>query len=90
MTPIEITCNEFELIRDRYKGLREIVKSYPLSSLTLQYSDELELLIMNRIRHDLLMFLVQGVGIGELMFVGGIKKDNHMEEKVLLTILTNE
>lgn len=89
MTPVEMTCSDFEAMRDRYKGLREVVKSYPLATLSLQYSDELELLIMNRIRQDLLMFLVQGVGIGELMFAGSIKKEM-IEEKVLLTILTNE
>jgi hypothetical protein len=91
MTPFEMKdCTEFEMLREKYKGLRETMKTYPLASLNISsYSDELELLIMNKIRSDLLMFLVQGAGLGELMFAGMIKK-GFSDEKILLTILTNE
>jgi hypothetical protein len=89
MIPVEMTSNEFESVRERYRGLKECIKSFPLASLNIDYAEDMELLLMNRIRKDLLMYLVQGAGVGELMFAASIRKD-FVEEKILLTILSNE
>jgi hypothetical protein len=89
MTPVEMSSNEFESVRERYRGLKECIKSFPLTSLNIEYTEDMELLLMNRIRKDLLMYLVQGAGVGELMFAASIRKD-FVEEKILLTVLSNE
>lgn len=89
MIPTEMTANEFEFIRSRYIGIRQTMKTYPWTSLNIIYSEDIELLLMNRIRNDLLMFLVQGAGLGELMFASCIKKGFN-DEKILLTLLLNE
>ena len=82
---------EFEIFRARLGGYSEICKTYPLSALRLSKDSphgdrEMELLM--RVRCALNVYLVQGAGLGELMFAGAVRK-GLTEHKLLLTVLSN-
>lgn len=89
MIPVEMSSSDFETLRGKLTGFREVTKNYSLASLNMEPSEELELTILARIRNELVLYIVQGVGLGELMFAGAIKKAAN-DEKVLVTVLSNE
>ena len=81
--------SDFEAVRSRLGGFSEICKTYPIQALKLsdnsQYGDrEMELLM--RVKSVLNMYLVQGAGLGELMFAGAVRK-GLQEHRLLVTIL---
>jgi hypothetical protein len=89
MIPVEMSSSDFETLRGKLTGFREVTKTYSLATLNMEPSEELELTILARIRNELILYVVQGVGLGELMFAGAIKKAAN-DEKVLVTVLSNE
>ena len=89
--PLIMKCADFEAVRGRLGGFSEICKSYPIDALKLSGNspagdNEMELLM--RVKCALNMYLVQGAGLGELMFAGAVRK-GLQEHRLLVTILTN-
>lgn len=87
--PSSMPSADFEATRDRLKGFRELSKEYPLDTFNLSGVEDIEMELIKRIRGELNMLLVQGAGLGELMLAAVLRK-GFVEEKVLVTILSNE
>ena len=92
VTPAAMSPTDFDTFRQRFSGLGESVKTFPLSSLGLGASAAggvaaVELELVSRFRRLVNVHTVQGPGYGELMFAGS-KKEMGKEERVLLSAST--
>jgi hypothetical protein len=88
--PRVMHSGDFETLRGRLGGFSEVCKTAKFEELGLHLLKEQgdkELELLRRVNCTLNMYLVQGVGLGELMFAGAIHK-NMSENRTLLTILT--
>ena len=86
MQPLSLTPSDFDRARKRLTGFSEVRKSYSLESVGL-LPDSAEDDTLARVQRFLNIFVVQGAGVGELLFAGAIRKGLTVEEKVLITIL---
>eukprot|EP01034_Spumella_vulgaris_P021954 gene21954-28034_t len=88
LLPYQTTSADFEVLRKRLSGFNEVTRMYPVDSLNLPQGDnaDTELELISRVRRIANMYLVQGAGVGELMFAGSIRKGT-VEEKAYITIL---
>lgn len=88
LLPFTTTSSEFEVQRKRLGGFNEIVKAYPTSAFQFSNEDiaDNELELISRVKKVVNVYLVQGAGVGELMFAGTVRKAL-VEEKVFITIL---
>jgi len=89
--PINMTSSDFEGLRKRLSGFSETSKSFPLTSLGLSSISnisniEVELII--RIKKIINAFVVQGAGVGEMMFASAYRK-GMAEEKILITTVVD-
>ena len=93
ITPCSISSHEFESARKKLVGFNEVSKSFALDALhipahcKISDSADVEIELISRVKRLFNMHLVQGAGVGELMFAGVIRK-GFLEEKVYLTVLT--
>jgi hypothetical protein len=94
---INMTSSDFEGLRKRLSGFSETSKSFPLSCLGLSSvanisnisnisNIEVELII--RIKKIINAFVVQGAGVGEMMFASAYRK-GMAEEKILITTVVD-
>ena len=97
--PITISSSEFFAMRKRIGGFGEASKSFPLSvvmssSSSLKAVDvgamnsSSEVQLIGIVKKILNVFLVQGAGVGELLFAGCSRK-GMMEEKLLVTVTSD-
>jgi hypothetical protein len=88
-----LLANEFEIIRNRLKGFNEVSRAYSIDILNLvlptdSSREDYELEIIQRLQREVNMYVVQGVGVGEILFAA-IYRKGFVDEKVLLTILVD-
>ena len=90
LQPLGMRSADFEALRSRLGGFGEICKT--VSAAALSFSDhsplgDVEMQLIARMRSALNMYLVQGAGLGELMFAASAKK-GLTESRLLVTIDT--
>jgi len=88
LSPAVISSSEFDAFRKRLVGLNEVTRPFTLDSLGLTATYDVESEIIGRVKHIINAFLVQGAGVGELLFAASARR-GMMEEKVLVTITSN-
>jgi len=91
--PLSLSPGDFDAVRRRLGGFGEASKAFPLASLGLSSSGSgggaaAELDLIARVRRLLNVYVVQGAGVGELMFAACMRK-GMMEEKALVTVVTD-
>jgi hypothetical protein len=87
--PIPLSPEDFDTLRRRLGGFCESTKAFALSAIgILTAGPEAEIELVTRVKKILNVFVVQGPGVGELMFAGCARK-GVMEEKVLITLKTD-
>jgi AP-3 complex subunit beta len=91
IVPLHLSVAEFTAHRSRLGGFNEGSKTYSLESLGFAGSpvDNIETMLITKIRNVLNTNVVQGKGMNELMFAGSIPK-GAIGEKVLISITINE
>eukprot|EP00981_Chlorochromonas_danica_P008375 scaffold2163_cov158-Ochromonas_danica.AAC.10 len=90
LVPFVLSSEDFEMQRSRMKGFSEISKFYAWSAVTMNPTsamEDLERELIQRVCRSLQMHVVQGVGLGELMFAAKVRK-GLSEEKAFLTLLS--
>lgn len=87
--PNIISTNDFEACCQRLKGFGETLKTYTYDQLGITYSEDLENILFQKISREYNFYVVQGLGVGELLFAGVVRK-GYLEEKVYLTVLIQE
>jgi hypothetical protein len=91
LQPLQMRSSDFEHLRSRLGGLSEVCKAQPARSLGLSGSSPFggpEMQLVVRVQAALNVCLVQGAGLGELMFAGSVRKGLG-EHKLLITVLTS-
>lgn len=89
LVPTNLSYADFDTARKRLTGFSEVVKSFPAMSLNLPSDGgSVEPILISRVKRMLNVFLVQGAGLGELMFAACARK-GMMEEKVLVTVTSD-
>jgi hypothetical protein len=95
LIPLAMTSSEFENSAKRMMGLSENTKTLSLSSLKLSCLAEggigvggVEPELINRTMSLLNVYLVQGAGVGELMFSALLRK-GLQDEKILVRIISD-
>lgn len=86
-----VTTADFEAARGRLRGFSEVSKTYTTEQLQLQALEDevdVEREIIRRIQRECNFALVQGAGVQEIMLAASLRKGGAVDEKVLLTILT--
>jgi hypothetical protein len=91
--PSIISPLDFAGLSKRLGGFGEAKKSFPLSLIVPSSSGEsngmsVETILISRVKKVLNVYLVQGAGVGELLFAGCSRK-GMMEEKVLVTVISD-
>ena len=97
--PSNISSTEFFVMRKRMGGFGEASKSFPLSVVMSSSSSpkaadvgvtnsSSEVQLIGLVKKILNVFLVQGAGVGELLFAGCSRK-GMMEEKLLVTVTSD-
>jgi hypothetical protein len=100
MQPLVMTAQEFDKARSRLSGnFTEMTKTYTFASVGVTDNSSsngngntCEEELLQIIKRALNVFVVQGAGVGELLFSGSVRKGLSVEEKVLatVTLLGNE
>lgn len=85
LSPVLMTCAEFDQYRRRFTGLCEASKTFPASTVAMVGGMNAEEELIIRVKKMLNVYVVQGAGGGELLFAGS-KKEMIKEEKVLMAI----
>lgn len=90
--PLTLSSTDFATHKRRLGGLQTASKSFPLLSILPASADrgafDTEMELIQVVKKMLNTFLVQGAGVGELLFAGCSRK-GMMEEKVLITVITD-
>jgi hypothetical protein len=93
--PLNLSPQDFASNKKRLGGFGMASKSFPLqqilpSSLSAESGTPfgIEMELIQRVKRMLNVFLVQGAGVGELLFAGCSRK-GMMEEKVLVTVTSD-
>lgn len=93
LQPLHLRSEDFEAARSRLGGLSEVLKTQPAQALGLTESTPLgyggvETQLAARVQAALNVYLVQGPGLGELMFAGSVRR-GLSDNKLLITLLTH-
>ena len=88
LQPLAISSQQFEIVRAQLKGINESEKTYSLLALGVLAGDSLEYQLMQLVQKLLFVHVVQGAGVGELLFAGALKRSGYGEDRVLMTVLT--
>lgn len=91
LLPYQTTSAEFEVLRKRLSGgFNEVIRAYPLETLNLFQGTnaDTELDLISRVKRIVNVYLVQGAGVGELMFAGSVRK-GLVEERAYITIVSD-
>lgn len=88
LMPSALSSTDFETLRRRLTGFNEVSRIYTLASLGVDAGPALETELTARVRRMMNVYLVQGPGLGELMFAASGRK-GMMEEKVLVTLISS-
>jgi hypothetical protein len=92
--PLNLSPQDFASNKKRLGGFGMASKSFPQQILPSSLSAEsgtpfgIEMELIQRVKRMLNVFLVQGAGVGELLFAGCSRK-GMMEEKVLVTVTSD-
>ena len=93
--PLNLSPQDFASNKKRLGGFGMASKSFPLQLILppspTDGSDRafgVEMELIQRVKRMLNVFLVQGAGVGELLFAGCSRK-GMMEEKVLVTVTSD-
>lgn len=91
LLPLPMKSSDFEGLRSRLGGFGEICKSVSAATLNFSASSpvgDTEMQLIGRMNRALNMYLVQGAGVGELMFAASAKK-GLTESRLLITVGTD-
>ena len=90
--PLTLSSTDFASHKRRLGGLQMASKSFPLLSILPASAErgafDTEMELIQVVKKMLNTFLVQGAGVGELLFAGCSRK-GMMEEKVLITVTSD-
>lgn len=90
LQPLLMKSSDFETLRARLGGLGEVLRSTTATALGLNENSPyggMEMELVMRVQSALNVYLVQGAGLGELLFAGSVRKGLG-EHRLLITILT--
>lgn len=89
LQPARMQCSEFEAARSRLLGFSQQTRDFPIALIDIGAGrgsvSEVDLMVF--VQRSLNVFLVQGAGLGELMFAGAVRK-GLVENRAFITLLT--
>jgi hypothetical protein len=88
LNPLPMSSRDFESYRSKLKGINEAERSYPLTSLGLRASLDLEDKVLQLMKKLVNVYVAQGPGSGEIYLAGFLRKAG-VDDKVLLTVTSS-